>query len=169
METSSIPQKVGFRSETGPRYVKSSCRAESLCARMMAYSRLQHRPFQIFLYRESETVGKLLGMRDYNLNGALFQCTTSYSASGFRLDFRFKLHVGFSSAFRNFFFFGSEYEGLVATISREQATDEIQAPSGIFRVFKSGCRHLLTRNTPSFLGRQIFLVRCASLLIGSVK
>ena len=39
---------------------------------MMAYSRLQHRPFQIFLYRESETVGKLLGMRDYNLNGAVF-------------------------------------------------------------------------------------------------
>ena len=167
MATNSIPQKVGFRSETGPRYVKSSSRAESLCARMMAYSRLQHHPFQIFFYHESETVGKLLGMRDYNLNGAVFQCTTLYSASGFRLDLRFKLHFGFSWAFRNFF--GSEYEGLVATVSREQATEELKAPSGIFRVFKSGCRHLLTRNTPSFLGRQIFLVRCASLLISSVK
>ena len=77
-----------------------------------------------------------------------------------------RLFFGFSEFFS---FFGSEYEGLVATVSREQATEEIKAPSGIFRVFKSGCRHLLTRNTPSFLGRQIFLVRCASLLIGSVK
>lgn len=85
-----------------------------------------------------------------------------------RLTIQTSLRLFFS--FSEFFsFFGSEYEGLVATVSREQATEEIKAPSGIFRVFKSGCRHLLTRNTPSFLGRQIFLVRCASLLIGSVK